>query len=119
MRAHEQQALDQLPVRQVSHLIKNFSDTAALCDLMDVVLTVDTSVAHLAGALGKPVWIMLPTPFEWRWLEQGAGSPWYPSATLYRQEKIGDWSPVIARIEADLKKLPAADGAGRLKLHTS
>jgi tetratricopeptide (TPR) repeat protein len=103
VRPQDRSLLDSLPVRQVSEQIKDFSDTAALCDLMDVVLTVDTSVAHLAGALGKPVWIMLPTPFEWRWLEQGETSPWYPSARLYRQQQMGDWEPVIAAIATDLK----------------
>lgn len=105
VRPEEQALLDTLPVRQVGPLLHDFSDTAALCDLMDVVITVDTSVAHLAGALGKPVWIMLPTPFEWRWLEHGAGSPWYPSATLYRQQRIGAWEPVIAAVADALKQL--------------
>ncbi|TFW18560.1 tetratricopeptide repeat protein [Duganella callida] len=105
VRPEDQALLDTLPVRQVSHLLRDFSDTAALCDLMDVVITVDTSVAHLAGALGKPVWIMLPTPFEWRWFEHGAGSPWYPSATLLRQQQIGDWAPVVAAVQAGLRAL--------------
>lgn len=106
IRNEDRQLLETLPVRLVSERLHDFGDTAALCDLMDVVLTVDTSVAHLAGALGKPLWVMLPTPFEWRWLEHGATSPWYPSATLYRQEQIGDWTPVIDAVVVDLKKLP-------------
>jgi tetratricopeptide (TPR) repeat protein len=105
VRAAEQPLLDSLPVRQLAHLLKDFSDTAALCELMDVVITVDTSVAHLAGALGKPTWILLPKPFEWRWLEHGAESPWYPSAALYRQEQRGDWDPVIAAVARDLNKV--------------
>ncbi|UGQ47306.1 tetratricopeptide repeat protein [Massilia endophytica] len=104
VRAAEQPLLDTLPVRQVSHLLKDFTDTAALCSLMDVVITVDTSVAHLAGALGRPTWILLPTPFEWRWLEQGAGSPWYPSAVLYRQSQQGHWEPVIDAVAGELGK---------------
>lgn len=119
VRAQERQLLDTLPLRQVADQIKDFGDTAALCDLMDLVLTVDTSVAHLAGALGKPVWIMLPKPFEWRWLEQGERSPWYPSARLYRQQQIGDWQPVLAAIAADLQQLPGAGGGLRFQLHTS
>src|SRR5471030_1487237 len=71
LRPADQPLLDALPVRQVGELLRDFSDTAALCELMDVVITVDTSVAHLAGALGKPVWLLLQAPFEWRWLEQG------------------------------------------------
>ena len=98
----EQALLDAAPVRQLAGLLQDFSDTAALCELMDVVVTVDTSVAHLAGALGKPVWILLQTPFEWRWLEQGAGSPWYPDAVLYRQAQRGAWEPVMDAVAADL-----------------
>src|SRR5471032_684759 len=101
-----------LPVRQVAGLLHDFTDTAALCALMDVVITVDTSVAHLAGALGRPVWVLLQAPFEWRWLERGADSPWYPSATLYRQSERGDWAPVIDALAADLGKL-----AGSWKPH--
>lgn len=119
IRADDQPLLDTLPVRQVKHLLHDFADTAALCDLMDVVITVDTSVAHLAGALGKPTWIMLPTPFEWRWLEHGDTSPWYPSAKLYRQQQIGVWDPVIAALAHDLQQLPGAAHTGRLQLHTS
>ncbi|SDF68902.1 MULTISPECIES: tetratricopeptide repeat protein [unclassified Duganella] len=119
VRTMDQRLLDTLPIRQVAGQIKDFSDTAALCELMDVVLTVDTSVAHLAGALGKPVWIMLPKPFEWRWLEQGETSPWYPSAKLYRQQQMGDWEPVIAAVAADLNTLPGAGGMPRFQLHTN
>ncbi|HEV7817051.1 MAG TPA: glycosyltransferase, partial [Janthinobacterium sp.] len=104
----DQPLLDSMPVRQLADLLRDFTDTAALCELMDVVITVDTSVAHLAGALGKPVWVLLQTPFEWRWLERGTDSPWYPSATLYRQSQRGDWEPVIDALAADLGKLAAS-----------
>ena len=73
----------------------------------DVVITVDTSVAHLAGALGKPVWVLLQQPSEWRWLERGASSPWYPGATLYRQSEPDDWDKVIGAVSADLEQLSA------------
>ena len=82
--------------------LKDFTDTAALCELMDVVISVDTSVAHLAGALGKPTWVLLPYAPDWRWLLDRVDSPWYPSATLYRQEKAGDWDRVLDRVKADL-----------------
>lgn len=108
IRPEDQALLDTLPVRQFSAQLHDFSDTAALCDLMDIVITVDTSVAHLAGALGKPTWVLLPMPFEWRWLQQGSDSPWYPSAKLYRQERMGAWEPVIAAVAADLAKEAAA-----------
>jgi hypothetical protein len=118
IRLADKELLDTLPVRQVSHLLNDFGDTAALCDLMDVVITVDTSVAHLAGALGKPFWVMLPTPFEWRWLEHGSTNPWYPSATLFRQQRIGDWQPVIDEVIAALKALPPPAPPSFLQLHT-
>jgi tetratricopeptide (TPR) repeat protein len=95
--------------------IKDFSDTAALCELMDVVVSVDTSVAHLAGALGKPVWMALPLNPDWRWLLERSDSPWYPSATLYRQETAGDWDGVMARIGRDLTLLAAPPANGGLR----
>lgn len=115
VRPADQPLLDTLPLRQVAGQLRDFSDTAALCALLDVVVTVDTSVAHLAGALGKPVWILLPAPFEWRWLEQGAASPWYPSATLYRQSRRCDWAPVIDAVAADLGQLAADSVAGLIR----
>lgn len=105
VRPVDQPLLDAMPVRQLADRLHDFSDTAALCELMDVVITVDTSVAHLAGALGRPVWILLQTPFEWRWLEHGAASPWYSNATLYRQSQRGDWASVIDAVVADLARL--------------
>jgi tetratricopeptide (TPR) repeat protein len=80
----------------------DFADTAALVDLMDLVVTVDTSVAHLAGALGKPVWILLPHIPDWRWMLGRADSPWYPSARLFRQPSRGDWSGVIEEVNREL-----------------
>lgn len=86
---------------------EDFSDTAAVIDQLDLVVTVDTSVAHLAGALGKPVWILLAFIADWRWTTKGNTSPWYPSATLYRQKAIGDWDDVFATVRKDLQKLAA------------
>jgi tetratricopeptide (TPR) repeat protein len=80
----------------------DFTDTAALCALVDLVVTVDTSVAHLAGAMGKPVWILLPFNPDWRWLLERADSPWYPTARLYRQEHIGAWDEVLRRVRHDM-----------------
>ncbi len=91
--------------------LKDFSDTAALIELMDVIITVDTAVAHLAGALGKPVWILLPFNPDWRWLLERNDSPWYPTARLFRQTEMGDWKSVIQRVASELEdslfKLPA------------
>ncbi|MBT8543381.1 methyltransferase domain-containing protein [Polynucleobacter paneuropaeus] len=85
--------------------IKDFADTAALCSLMDVIITVDTSVAHLAGALGKPTWLLLPHLPDWRWLLERSDSPWYQTFSLYRQTQIGDWSGVLEKIKQDLTEL--------------
>lgn len=92
-------------LRDVSAEVGDFADTAALCALMDVVVTVDTSVAHIAGALGKSVWIMLPFNADWRWMQQHSDTPWYASAKLYRQRAPGDWVGVLADVKDDLKKL--------------
>jgi len=83
--------------------LRDFSDTAALVSLMDVVVTVDTSVAHLAGAMGKPVWILLPFAPDWRWMLERADSPWYPTARLFRQPKIGDWQSVFVEMAAAIQ----------------
>jgi tetratricopeptide (TPR) repeat protein len=83
--------------------LKDFSDTAALIDNLDLVISVDTSTAHLAGALGKPVWILNRFDTDWRWLLDRTDSPWYPSVTLYRQEEAGNWDDVVAHIKIDLE----------------
>jgi tetratricopeptide (TPR) repeat protein len=82
--------------------LQDFSDTAALCELMDVIISVDTSVAHLAGALGKTVFVLLPFTPDWRWLMDRSDSPWYESATLYRQEKTHSWDKVLYQLKAGL-----------------
>jgi hypothetical protein len=82
--------------------LDDFEDTAALIQALDLVITVDTSVAHLAGALGKPVWILSRFDGCWRWLEDRDDSPWYPSARLFHQKQEGDWDEVVARVAAEL-----------------
>lgn len=92
-------ALEQHGVKNFQGLIRNFADSAALIHHMDVVISVDTAVAHLAGALGRPTWIPLNWyGTDWRWLLNRDDSPWYPSARLFRQPKLGDWSAVTDRI---------------------
>jgi Flp pilus assembly protein TadD len=86
--------------------LTDFADTAALISLLDLVVTIDTSVAHLAGALGKPVWIMLHCTADWRWLRDRADSPWYPSARLFRQRRRGDWLPVVSDVADALRVMP-------------
>jgi hypothetical protein len=85
--------------------LKDFTDTAALCDLMDLVISIDTGVAHLSAALGKPTWLLLPFSSDWRWLLDRDDSPWYPSVKLYRQEAIGEWETVFERVRDDLSKI--------------
>ena len=79
-----------------------FLDTAAMMENMDLIITADTSTAHLAGALGRPVWIALKYVADWRWFLGRTDSPWYPSALLFRQEADGDWASVFARMKAEL-----------------
>ena len=78
--------------------VTDFADTAALIENLDLVITVDSAVAHLAGALGKPVWIMNRHAACWRWLEQRSDSPWYPSARLFRQPALGDWTGLLREV---------------------
>jgi len=80
----------------------DFSHTAAAIAALDLVISVDTSVAHLAGALGKPVWVLLPFCSDWRWLIERSDNPWYPSAQLFRQPRIGDWDSVIEQVRQKL-----------------
>jgi tetratricopeptide (TPR) repeat protein len=103
VRPADQAALDtRAGVLQFSDALRDFADTAALCEQLDLVITVDTSVAHLAAALGKPTWVLLPPNSDWRWLRERSDSPWYPSMTLYRQQQAGDWAPLLDRVRADL-----------------
>jgi hypothetical protein len=85
--------------------IGDFADAAALIGLMDVVITVDTATAHLAGALGRPVWILLAHAADFRWLRERADTPWYPSARLFRQARLHDWADVVAAAAAALGDL--------------
>ena len=87
--------------------LRDFSDTAALVETLDLLITVDTSTAHLAGALGKPVWILNRYDNCWRWMRERADSPWYPTARLFRQSAFGDWAPVVRDVAEALKTLEA------------
>jgi Tfp pilus assembly protein PilF len=84
--------------------LDDFADTAALIANLDLVITVDTAVAHLAGAVGKPTWVLLPTPPDWRWLLKRSDSPWYPTMQLFRQDRAGDWDGVIAGVLEALRR---------------
>ena len=85
-------------IRDMGHALTDFTETAAACVEMDLLITVDTSFAHLSAALGKPTWILLPVQSDWRWLLDREDSPWYDSARLFRQNTMGDWHTVLARM---------------------
>jgi hypothetical protein len=89
-------------VLNFANRIGDFGETAALCECLDLVISVDTSVAHMSAALGKRTWILLPFNPDWRWLLHRSDSPWYPPVTLYRQKRAGAWLDVLSQVKADL-----------------
>jgi len=89
--------------------LQDFADTAALIEALDLVIAVDSAVAHLAGALGKPVWLLNRFDTCWRWLQQRTDSPWYPSLRQFRQSRPGDWDEVIAEVAAALRRCAGGD----------
>lgn len=103
----EKKVLEQYNISYHGLELSTMSGTAALIACLDLVITVDTSIAHLAAAMGKDVWIILPSNADWRWFRQRDDSPWYPSVTLFRQDRLGDWSTPLARIKKALASLPA------------
>ncbi len=106
VRPADQTVLDTTPwIRHFGDELADFTDTAALCELMDRVVCVDTSVAHLSAAFGRPTAILLPYLVDWRWMLDRSDSPWYPSVKLYRQEQIGNWDPALLQVHADLSLL--------------
>ena len=86
---------------------KDLADTAAIVAHLDLVISIDTSIAHLVGAMGKPVWILLNNSPDWRWLLEREDSPWYPTARLFRQSTFGNWQAVVSRVERELRELIA------------
>ena len=92
----------------LSGYLNDFADTAAALAHLDLLVTVDTAVAHLAGALGKPVWILLTHNPDWRWLLDRQASPWYPTARLFRQCAANDWSIAIESVHAELRQRVSA-----------
>jgi hypothetical protein len=95
--------------------LSDFADTAAIVSLLDLVITVDTSVGHLAGALGRPTWILPWATHDWRWLLGRDDTPWYPTVRLFRQERPGTWRLTIKRVAAALAMRALVEGerAGR------
>jgi hypothetical protein len=86
--------------------LADLADTAAIIAMLDLVITIDTSIAHVAGALGKPMWVLLPFAADWRWLRDRSDSPWYPTARLFRQPAPGDWHSVVRRVAEALEHDP-------------
>ena len=98
IRPGDKGSLSHSPVKAHMADLRDFSDTAALISEMDLVISVDTAVVHLAGALGKPVWVLLPFAPDFRWLTEREDSPWYPTVRLFRQKQSGDWEGVMEAI---------------------
>jgi len=92
-------------VIDLSPALDDFTDTAAALQALDLVIAVDTSTAHLAGALGRPAWLMLPFALDWRWLRDREDSPWYPTMRLFRQSTPRVWTDVLGRIRSELSRL--------------
>ena len=86
--------------------LHDFSDTAAALSHLDLLVSVDTSVAHLAGAMARPVWVLLPNIPDWRWMLDREDSPWYPTMRLFRQTGISTWSPLADKVAAELRRWP-------------
>ena len=84
----------------------DLADTAAMISLLDLVITIDTSIVHLAGAMGKPTWVLLPFSTDWRWMVNRPETPWYPTARLFRQPAPGDWESVVTQVATALRELP-------------
>jgi ADP-heptose:LPS heptosyltransferase len=95
--------------------ITDFGDSAAILDSLDLLISVDTAAAHLGGALGRPVWVLLPFNADWRWLRQRDDSPWYPSMRLFRQSRRGEWGSVVARVREELCGMTTGDSRGETR----
>jgi len=106
----DKKVLESMPrVRSVGETLVDFADTAALIENLDMVISTDTAVAHLAGALGNTVWIMLRHSGEWRWLRDRSDSHWYPTARIFRQKVRGDWMGVVREITRQLQSKPRGE----------
>jgi tetratricopeptide (TPR) repeat protein len=106
LREGDEVILDANPqIVRLDREISDFADTAAIMMSLDVIITSDTAVANLAGALGRKVWVLLPFIPDWRWSLDRDDTPWYPTATLFRQQKIGDWPAMVNRVSGELKQL--------------
>jgi ADP-heptose:LPS heptosyltransferase len=103
IRRRDQAALSASGVPSFTDRIGDFADTAGLVGEVDLVIAVDTSIAHLAGAMGRPTWVLLPYVPDWRWMLGRADCPWYPTMRLFRQPRAGDWEAVFTEVLAALR----------------
>jgi tetratricopeptide (TPR) repeat protein len=110
-RAADLRQLGKSSIDDLAPQLADFAETAAAVHALDLLITVDTSLAHAAGALGKPVWVLLPWVADWRWMLDREDNPWYPNMRLFRQNKGEQWPAVIARVAAELKAVVAGDVA--------
>ena len=104
LREDDAAALDSSAIFSYDDDLLDFPNTAALCECLDVVISVDTCPAHLSGALGQRTWVLLPFTPDWRWLRDREDCPWYPTMKLYRQKAAGDWSELFNRVAVDLQR---------------
>jgi hypothetical protein len=106
----ELSAGDPVPVVDLGDIDRDgaFMDTAAIMEALDLVITIDTSIAHLAGGLGRPVWMVVPYWADWRWMIDRTDSPWYPTMRIFRQPQPGEWEPVFAELASALSKRSAS-----------
>jgi len=104
LRDEDAQVLAASRITPIGDQLEDFADTAAVLALCDLVITVDTAAAHLAGAMGRPVFVLVPFAPDWRWTLTGDTTPWYPTARLFRQPKLDDWDSVIGRVAAELDR---------------
>ena len=93
--------------------LASFGDTAAIIGGLDLIITVDTAVAHLAGAMGKPVWVLVSEPADWRWLRHREDSPWYPTLRIFRQPRLGAWDDAIKAVVIALNVEIRLEGSAR------
>jgi ADP-heptose:LPS heptosyltransferase len=104
--SEEKELLDKYSIINLEPELPGFARTAALVDQLDLVITVDTAITHVAGALGKLTWTLLSANPDWRWLESGDSTLWYPNHRLYRRkESDSDWSNVVEKIKQELSKI--------------
>jgi hypothetical protein len=111
-RPHDRAQLERTGILDLTADLTDLAETAALVSCLDLVITVDTGIAHLAGALGRPTWILLPHTPDWRWLLGRDDSPWYKSARLFRQDARRDYAPVLERVREALQQILSARSSG-------